>query len=154
MRLAERHSWPHASEVRTALSRLAWLLLVTACAPEPEPDDPRCDERVDRLRSELRSAYDATDAPPGVAEWVGPLFRDFTRTRDPKARAKLLDDGVGRTIAGCYGLGDAFRGAAAAPSGSRRAAMAKLVPDALASCRCRGVDVESLGFLLRLSPSP
>jgi hypothetical protein len=140
--------------MRRAPCRAALLLSLGSCAAEPVPDDSRCSDAVVRMRTELRLAYDAAEPPKGVADWVAPLYRDFRRSTDPTRRAALLDEGVGRAIAGCYGLSDAFRGAAEAPSGSRRAAMAKLVPDALASCRCRGVDVGSLGFLLRLTPAP
>lgn len=106
------------------------------------------------MREALGSAYHEPGAPTNVAAWVPALYRDFRSSSDMARRAALLDAGVTRTIDGCYGLADAFREAANAPAGARRAAMARLVPDALASCRCRGVDVESLGFLLRLSPAP
>lgn len=105
------------------------------------------------MREVLATGWDREEAPDGLASWVGPLYREFRQSSDAKVRAKLLDDGVGRTINGCYGLADAFREASRAPAGSRRAVMVEVVPEALESCRCRGVDVESLGFLLRLSPA-
>lgn len=140
--------------MRSATPLVAVLALVAACGREPPPGDAGCSRRTDQLRETLRSAYSGNTPPVGVAGWVGPLYREFAATRDVTRRAALLDEGVARTIDGCYGLADAFRGAADAPAGARRAAMARLVPDALASCRCRGVDVESLAFLLRLSPAP
>jgi hypothetical protein len=128
------------------------LLSVSACTAEPTPEEA-CAPRVERMRHDLESAYTGSGAPSDVAPWVQELYGRFTATDDMYARAALLQDGVGRTIDGCYGLADAFRAAAGAPLSGRRAAMARAVPDALSSCSCRGVDVESLSFLLRLSPA-
>ncbi len=106
------------------------------------------------MRKVLGQRYDDAQAPEDVAAWAKALYRDFRASPDINKRAALLDAGVARTIDGCYGLADAFREAANAAPGSRRAAMTKAIPNALESCGCRGVDVESLGFLLRLSPAP
>jgi len=105
------------------------------------------------MRDVLGTTWERADASSDVAAWVPALYRNFRESDDPTRRAALLDEGVARTIKGCYGLSDAFHQAARAPAGARRAAMTRLVPAALESCRCRGVDVESLGFLLRLSPA-
>jgi hypothetical protein len=128
------------------------MLLALACEAGAKANDD-CSDRVARMREGLATSWDRAEAPDGVADWVPAVYRDFRRASDPVARAKLLDDAVGRTIDGCYGLADAFREAADARAGTRRAVMMRVVPEALESCRCRGVDVESLGFLLRLSPS-
>lgn len=106
------------------------------------------------MRDVLKSPFDGATAPGELPAWVAEAYQSLRKTSDPTARAKILDDAVGKTIDGCYGIADAFYEAGAAPAGSRRAAMAKSVPAALESCRCRGVDVESLAFLLRLSPAP
>lgn len=130
---------------------IAVVLLAAACSREPT-DEETCGPRVERMQHELASAYAGSEAPGDVAPWVHELYGRFVATSDMYARAAILQDGVGRTIVGCYGLADAFRAAAAAPVSGRRAAMAREVPVALASCSCRGVDVESLSFWLRLSP--
>lgn len=134
---------------------LAVLMLAAACEPakaqEPAQD---CAPRVAHMRDGLLKGYDAPTVPEDVAPWVADVYRDFLGSSDPTARAKVLDAAVAKTIHGCYGIADAFYQAGEAPAGSRRAAMAKTVPAALESCGCRGVDVESLGFLLRLSPAP
>lgn len=135
-----------------ALLGVLWL---AACEPaSAAAPDGECKARVDRMREVLKSPYDGAAAPSGLPTWVAEAYGEFRRAADPAARAKLLDAAVVKTIDGCYGIADAFYEAGAAPAGSRRAAMAKFVPTALESCRCRGVDVESLGFLLRLSPAP
>jgi len=130
------------------------LLVLGGCASEQQAIEDQCRPRVERIRAGLRTAYTDREAPADVAPWVGPIYREFVASSNIDTRASMLDAAVGRTIHGCYGLADAFHGAATADAGARRAAMAKLVPDALVSCRCSGVDVESLGFLLRLSPAP
>lgn len=135
------------------LSAVAWLILA-ACGESAAAVVDDCPQRVAVMREVLKTPYDGEAPPPEVASWVSPIYREFRGTSDPTARARLLDDAVPETIHGCYGIADAFREAGAAPAGARRAAMAKAVPAALESCRCRGVDVETLGFLLRLSPTP
>jgi hypothetical protein len=130
---------------------IAVSLLAAACSGEPTEAEA-CAPRIERMREELASGYTSSEAPRDVAPWVQELYTGFVATSDMYARAAILQDGVGRTIDGCYGLADAFRAAANAPVSQRRAAMAREVPAALSSCSCRGVDVESLGFLLRLAP--
>ena len=132
---------------------MAVLVLLTGCDPDTAEIDA-CTPRIERMREQLSVAYAGDDVPADVAPWVLELHGRFAASKDMYARAAMLQDGVGRAVEGCYGLADAFRVAAGAPVGARRAAMAREVPTALASCRCRGVDVESLSFLLRLSPAP
>ena len=132
---------------------IAVLWLATACAAEPSQAEV-CAPRIERMREQLTAAYVGDAAPSDLPAWVRELYLEIDASTDMYARAALLEAGIGRTIDGCYGLADAFRAAASAPAGARRAAMAREVPAALTSCRCRGVDVESLAFLLRLSPSP
>jgi hypothetical protein len=81
------------------------MLMATACEASAKTNDD-CGDRVARMRDALATTWEHADAPDGVATWVGPLYRDFQKSTDPKARAKLLDDGVARTIDGCYGLAD------------------------------------------------
>jgi hypothetical protein len=131
---------------------LLLLPLAVACTARADPKD-ECHERVAHMRATLGTNWDRNEPPSDVADWVAPVYREFRQSRDPHERAAILDKAVPRTIDGCYGLADAFHQAANTPAGARRAAMTRLVPDALESCRCRGVDVESLGFLLRLSPA-
>lgn len=146
----------HESLVRRLEATFAVLWLATAaCEPAtPPPPEVECGPRIDRMREVLTSPYDAPTAPPEMPRWVADAYKTFRGSSEPFARAKVLDDAVAKTIHGCYGIADAFYAAGNAPAGSRRAAMAKAVPAALESCDCRGVDVESLGFLLRLSPAP
>jgi hypothetical protein len=130
------------------------MVLLTAACTDASAELDTCSPRVQRMRQELASADQPGQAPSASPAWVHDLYRQLGASHDINLRARLLQDGIGRSIDGCYGLADAFRAAADAPVEVRRATMARVVPDALVSCQCRGVDVDSLGFLLRLSPVP
>ncbi len=128
------------------------LTLGAACSQADAETLGACRARVSNMRAAFAAPEPGHDAARTLPAWAQTLYQQLAQTHEPKARAALLDEGVSKAIDGCYGLADAFREAAAAPAGSRRAAMTKLVPAAIESCECRGVDVESLSLFLRLSP--
>ncbi|MBK6920796.1 MAG: hypothetical protein IPH07_25595 [Deltaproteobacteria bacterium] len=135
---------------------LFFSLCLAACTSASADDEATqvCTARVDVMRRQLGGGSADTRMLAGLPAWAQALHDRITRSADVAERARLLDEAVVKSIDGCYGLADAFREAAAAPSGQRRAAMARLVPEAVSACRCRGVDVESLAVFLQLSPTP
>lgn len=139
--------------LRWARALVVGLVAGAACSQADAQTLQACRARVSTMRAAFAAPEPGHDAARALPAWAQTLYEQLRQTHEPRARAALLDEGVGKTIDGCYGLADAFREAAAAPAGSRRAAMTKLVPPAIESCECRGVDVESLTLFLRLSPS-
>lgn len=135
---------------------LSLSLCLVACsnAAADEAAQQACMARVDTMRAQLKGGSTNTRTLAQLPAWAQELHDRIMRSANVDERARLLDDAVVRSIEGCYGLADAFREAAAAKSGQRRAAMAKLVPEAITACQCRGVDVESLAVFLQLSPAP
>lgn len=135
------------------LTILAGLALATACANEHEAKRAACERRVEWMRERIGEAARDDEDPGPIPGWARELRAQIIARHDPTGRAALLGDGVARSLEGCYGIADAFRAAARAPAGERRAAMAQEIPAAVSACQCRGVDVEPLTLFLRMSPA-
>lgn len=129
------------------------LALAGACTDESDAARAACETRVAWMRERLGEAASDGDDPGPLPPWARELHKAIVTQHDPERRAGLLGEGVTQSLAGCYGIADAFRTAARAPSGERRAAMAREIPSAVSFCQCRGVDVESLTTFLRMSPA-
>lgn len=114
-------------------------------------EEPSCEARVATMKQRLASGDTEFAVPESAPAWVSDKAEAIRAAEQPSQRARLVAEGMSRSIRGCAELVGVFKTIAVMPADRKDAAFRREAPKAIAACECEGVDVDAFETMARLS---